>query len=712
MMDGENKPCLQLSFTAPKSEGPDCNRKVQSEQQDPEMASVKQEDCSQTLGLNVNIKDEVKEEEIETFVYHGPAGEFKEETEEHQVLLLKDKGKRKPKGMEKEVEKKRHRFTPGDEDLIISGVLGHWEDLFGAQAHIRPRGSKTATWNTIAGTLTSAVARCGDDVRKKYNLIRSQIKQKVSSIRTLSGGGPNTVPALTDLEQQLFSRMAETEAGVGPVDLGFGLSQGEISSSGPPPAAEGTVESALPSVTMEELPSTSPSTPWPAPTGPPQPIISCPAPSHSGSAPQPITSRPAPAHSIHSGSTPQPITSRPAPAHSIHSGSTPQPITSRPAPAHSIHSGSTPQPITSRPAPAHSIHSQSMNQIYFIKPFLHQQLSQSALQIPSLKPQRVSNADALSGTAPQPITSCPTPAHSIHSGTAPQPITSCPAPAHSIHSGFVPQPITSCPAPAHSIHSGFAPQPITSCPAPAHSIHSDSTPQPITSGWTPQGPQANLLQQILDTQTQQIHVTQTAQHVHQALYDLLEKAHETQKAHLDVEKNRLQLDRERLRVETERLQVERERLKMEKDRLGEGEALRQLSVSGSVALEHQTPVSSRTASASPTLLLGTPSASMSSPLTLISPTAPHFDFLFSPFPLPVITTHSTQPSQTSPAPTSPTLTSPAPTSPTLNIPASTSPTLTSSAHSLIPPISGSVKRRVQETVRPWPAPTAKNTKHQ
>ncbi|XP_070984397.1 uncharacterized protein [Oncorhynchus clarkii lewisi] len=590
------------------------------------MASVKQEDCSQTLGLNVNIKDEVKEEEIETFVYHGPAGGFKEATEEHKVLLLKDKGRRKPKGMEKETEKKRHRFTPGDEDLIISGVLGHWEDLFGAQAHIRPRGSKTATWNTIAGTLTSAVARCGDDVRKKYNLIRSQIKQKVSSIRTLSGGGPNTVPALTDLEQQLFSRMAETDAGVGPVDLGFGLSQGEISSSGPPPTAEGTVESALPSVTMEELPSTSPSTPWPAPTVPPQ-------------------------------------------------------------------------PITSRPAPAHSIHSQSMNQIYFIKPFLHQQLSQSALQIPSLKSQIASNADALSGTAPQPITSCPAPAHSIHSGFAPQPITSCPAPAHSIHSGFAPQPITSCPAPAHSIHSGFAPQPITSCPAPAHSIHSDSTPQPITSGWTPQGPQAILLQQILDTQTQQIHFTQTAQHIHQALYDLLEKAHETQKAHLDVEKNRLQLDRERLRVETERLQVERERLKMEKDRLEEGEALRQLSVSGSVALEHQTPVSSRTASASATLPLGTPSASMSSPLTLISPTAPHFDFLFSPFPLPVITTHSTQPSQTSPAPTSPTLTSPAPTSSTVTV----------SSHSLIPPISRSVKRRVQETVRPWPAPAAKNS---
>ncbi|XP_055721459.1 uncharacterized protein LOC129813211 isoform X2 [Salvelinus fontinalis] len=89
MMDDEKKPCLPLSFTEPKSEGPDCKSEAQSERQAPEMASVKQEDCSQTLGLNVNIKDEVKEEEIETFVFHGPPGELKEETEEHKVSLLK-----------------------------------------------------------------------------------------------------------------------------------------------------------------------------------------------------------------------------------------------------------------------------------------------------------------------------------------------------------------------------------------------------------------------------------------------------------------------------------------------------------------------------------------------------------------------------------------------------------------------------------------------
>lgn len=63
--------------------------------------------------------------------------------------------------MEKETEKKRHRFTPGDEDLIISGVLGHWEDLFGAQAHIRPRGSKTANLEHHRGDLDPYIS-CGE----------------------------------------------------------------------------------------------------------------------------------------------------------------------------------------------------------------------------------------------------------------------------------------------------------------------------------------------------------------------------------------------------------------------------------------------------------------------------------------------------------------------------------------------------------------------
>ena len=36
----------------------------------------------------------------------------------------------------------------------------------------------------------------------------------------------------------------------------------------------------------------------------------------------------------------------------------------------------------------------SINHIYFMKPFIHEQLSQSALQIPSLKSQRASKADA------------------------------------------------------------------------------------------------------------------------------------------------------------------------------------------------------------------------------------------------------------------------------------------------------------------------------
>jgi hypothetical protein len=37
---------------------------------------------------------------------------------------------------------------------------------------------------------------------------------------------------------------------------------------------------------------------------------------------------------------------------------------------------------------------QSINHIHFIKPFLNRQLSQIAFQIPSLKPQKATNADA------------------------------------------------------------------------------------------------------------------------------------------------------------------------------------------------------------------------------------------------------------------------------------------------------------------------------
>ncbi|XP_055786535.1 uncharacterized protein LOC129860181 [Salvelinus fontinalis] len=54
-----------------QSLGPDCDGGAQFALQDPEMASVKLEDCSQTLELNVNIKDEEEEEKIGKSVNHG-----------------------------------------------------------------------------------------------------------------------------------------------------------------------------------------------------------------------------------------------------------------------------------------------------------------------------------------------------------------------------------------------------------------------------------------------------------------------------------------------------------------------------------------------------------------------------------------------------------------------------------------------------------------
>ncbi|XP_029596968.1 uncharacterized protein LOC115179511 isoform X4 [Salmo trutta] len=54
-----------------QSRGPDCDSGAQFALQDPEMASVKLEDCSQTLEMNANIKDEEEEEKIGTSVSHG-----------------------------------------------------------------------------------------------------------------------------------------------------------------------------------------------------------------------------------------------------------------------------------------------------------------------------------------------------------------------------------------------------------------------------------------------------------------------------------------------------------------------------------------------------------------------------------------------------------------------------------------------------------------
>jgi hypothetical protein len=68
-----NPACLSTSTLSPnlQSLGPDCDTGGQFLQQDPEMISVKLEDCSQTLELNINIKDEEEEEKIGKSVSHG-----------------------------------------------------------------------------------------------------------------------------------------------------------------------------------------------------------------------------------------------------------------------------------------------------------------------------------------------------------------------------------------------------------------------------------------------------------------------------------------------------------------------------------------------------------------------------------------------------------------------------------------------------------------
>ncbi|KAK6325758.1 hypothetical protein J4Q44_G00051000 [Coregonus suidteri] len=78
--------CLSPSTLRPnlQSLGPDCDSGALFALQDPEMASVKLEDCSQTLELNVNIKDEEEEEKIGKYVSHGDSVETSSTSREQQ----------------------------------------------------------------------------------------------------------------------------------------------------------------------------------------------------------------------------------------------------------------------------------------------------------------------------------------------------------------------------------------------------------------------------------------------------------------------------------------------------------------------------------------------------------------------------------------------------------------------------------------------------
>ena len=68
-----------------QSLGPDCDSGAQFALQDPEMTSVKLEDCSQTLKLNVNIKDEEEEEKIGKCVNHGKSRHYLRKLDLHNL---------------------------------------------------------------------------------------------------------------------------------------------------------------------------------------------------------------------------------------------------------------------------------------------------------------------------------------------------------------------------------------------------------------------------------------------------------------------------------------------------------------------------------------------------------------------------------------------------------------------------------------------------
>ncbi|XP_058874185.1 myb-related transcription factor, partner of profilin-like [Acipenser ruthenus] len=144
-----------------------------------------------------------------------------------------------------EVQKKtRVRFSREDEDIIMAEVEERWDELFGVRSLSLARGAKARIWQDIATRVSasSSGVRDGEDIRKKWTYSKQSLRTKVAAQRTSpaqAGGGVNTTPELTPLEQRLLALMGhECVGGVDAPDVGFGPEPPLEESSGTLPQTE------------------------------------------------------------------------------------------------------------------------------------------------------------------------------------------------------------------------------------------------------------------------------------------------------------------------------------------------------------------------------------------------------------------------------------------------------------------------------------------
>ncbi|XP_048103102.1 uncharacterized protein LOC125297014 [Alosa alosa] len=118
------------------------------------------------------------------------------------------------------------RFSKEEEDLLYTEILHHWEALFGERNQLLPRGSSVPVWTQVTAKLNAATTTPGarprdvEEVRKKWNNLKNQLKAKLAPVWASDGRGGGGVgvqqqgsPQLTPLEERIARRMKMAIAG-------------------------------------------------------------------------------------------------------------------------------------------------------------------------------------------------------------------------------------------------------------------------------------------------------------------------------------------------------------------------------------------------------------------------------------------------------------------------------------------------------------------
>ncbi|KAL0985643.1 hypothetical protein UPYG_G00159860 [Umbra pygmaea] len=186
-VQGEDKPCLLLSFhTEPKQEtlDSDCDSGTQCSLVDSEMTSVKLEDCSQSLRLNVIIKDE------------------------EEIGNLNNRGKKK--------KTRNAYFSPVELEILMT-AYGEYEPTLKKKGNtIAAARERELAWWKIADRFNACnptgTKRTWQQLKMKYkNIVQTENRRKAEACRT--GGAPPPLSEETALSHNSGRPIAEGFSG-------------------------------------------------------------------------------------------------------------------------------------------------------------------------------------------------------------------------------------------------------------------------------------------------------------------------------------------------------------------------------------------------------------------------------------------------------------------------------------------------------------------